>query len=314
MKVRWFLALSSATLLIGAHAANAQTVQPCPDPASCIQVEVSGGGGGAGETVPVSITFRQVPSNGQPGGPDEIAALALTLSIAPGGGGLPLRLADCTRNEDGLPAAVAPDPAISNFKVVVENAYCDGGRTHCLCPDAGSGIIPDNFINLVVYGPNPLPPPGSGAVEIPTLPAGPQSLVTIGLAIQPGAGGNIPLHVYTETADSQKPQSTAFLSVGDRLAVDQTCVPSLSQPPCSPGSTSQVVITDGLIVAEGGCLCVGDCNGDGEVTIEELLLMVNIALGAQNVSACACGDPDNSGEIDISEILQGVNNALTGCP
>ena len=59
--------------------------------------------------------------------------------------------------------------------------------------------------------------------------------------------------------------------------------------------------------------CVGDCNGDGEVTVNELIQMVNIALGTAQVSACMAGDANGDGEITINEIIAGVNNALNGC-
>jgi hypothetical protein len=60
--------------------------------------------------------------------------------------------------------------------------------------------------------------------------------------------------------------------------------------------------------------CVGDCDGSGDVTVNELITMVNIALGNQPVSACLAGDADQSGDITINEIITGVNNALNGCP
>jgi uncharacterized repeat protein (TIGR01451 family) len=59
--------------------------------------------------------------------------------------------------------------------------------------------------------------------------------------------------------------------------------------------------------------CIGDCNGDAEVTVDELLTMVNIALGNANVSACTPGDDNHDNEITIDEILTAVNHALTGC-
>jgi hypothetical protein len=312
MKGRWFIGFSTALVFaIGMQRdASAQgTVQACPDAGNCVQVAVTGGAGSVGTPLPVKISFKQAPSTGAAGGPDKTAALALTLGIS-SGSGVPLRLADCTRNADGLPASVKPDASLSNFKMVVENAYCDGGRSHCLCPDQGS-VTPDNFINLVVYGPNPLPAPGPNPIDIPTLPAGPFDMVTIDLMPQAGAGGNIPLHVYTETRDSQRPQFTAFLSIGDKVAVDQTCVPVQGQPPCSAGSTSQVAITDGMVALAGGC--VGDCNTDGEVTVDDLIIMVNIAQGSQPVSACPNGDANGDDEITIDDILQAVGKALNGC-
>jgi hypothetical protein len=59
--------------------------------------------------------------------------------------------------------------------------------------------------------------------------------------------------------------------------------------------------------------CVGDCDGSGDVTVNELITMVNIALGNTALSACPVGDADGSGEITVNEIIAAVNNALTGC-
>ncbi|GIW45766.1 MAG: hypothetical protein KatS3mg077_3048 [Candidatus Binatia bacterium] len=284
----------------------AQTVASCPEPSACAKLSVGNASGRPGEVVTIPVEFQQGAPNGSAGGIDEIAAIAFSLSIGPN-----LRLADCSEGENGLPASVRRNPAISNFRVVVENYTCTGGRTHCLCPTGGE--TPDPFVNVVVYGPDPLPTPGPNPVEIPTLPAGPQELFTIDLLIGPGASGVQPLHVYTETRDSSRPQYTAFLSVGDRLAVDQTCIPVQGAPPCqSSNPVSQVIIEDGAVDV-AGVACVGDCNGNGEVTIEELIAMVNIALGSRPVSDCAAGDESRDGEITIEEIVKAVNNALNGC-
>jgi DNA-binding beta-propeller fold protein YncE len=59
--------------------------------------------------------------------------------------------------------------------------------------------------------------------------------------------------------------------------------------------------------------CVGDCNNDQSVTVDELLIMVNIALGNASADTCSAGDANQHGEITIDEILTAVNNALTGC-
>ena len=59
--------------------------------------------------------------------------------------------------------------------------------------------------------------------------------------------------------------------------------------------------------------CVGDCDGKGTVTVDELLTMVNIALGNVGVAACEAGDRSRDGQITIDEILTAVNNALNGC-
>jgi len=59
--------------------------------------------------------------------------------------------------------------------------------------------------------------------------------------------------------------------------------------------------------------CVGDCGGEGQVTIDELLTMVNIALGTGSMAECKPGDDNDDGQITIDEILRAVNAALNGC-
>jgi len=59
--------------------------------------------------------------------------------------------------------------------------------------------------------------------------------------------------------------------------------------------------------------CVGDCDALGAVTVNNVLTMVNVALGDASVSACAAGDANGDGEITVDEILAAVQNALNGC-
>ena len=61
-------------------------------------------------------------------------------------------------------------------------------------------------------------------------------------------------------------------------------------------------------------VCVGDCGADGEVTVDELILGVNIALGNVPLDHCSVFDVDGSGEVEVNELIVGVNNALNGCP
>jgi virginiamycin B lyase len=59
--------------------------------------------------------------------------------------------------------------------------------------------------------------------------------------------------------------------------------------------------------------CVGDCDGNGQVTVDEILTMVNIALGNEVVTKCLAGDANHDGQITVDEILTAVGNALNGC-
>ncbi len=59
--------------------------------------------------------------------------------------------------------------------------------------------------------------------------------------------------------------------------------------------------------------CDGDCNSDRQVTVDEILTMVNIALGNADGSSCWAGDADHDGQVTIDEILTAVNHAINGC-
>jgi len=60
--------------------------------------------------------------------------------------------------------------------------------------------------------------------------------------------------------------------------------------------------------------CTGDCDSSSAVTVNELVTLVNIALGNTPLSTCTAGDADGSGDITINEVIAATNNALNGCP
>jgi YVTN family beta-propeller protein len=70
----------------------------------------------------------------------------------------------------------------------------------------------------------------------------------------------------------------------------------------------------GVAVAAVPQFCDGDCNGDGAVTVDEVIQAVDIALGQQAVTTCIAADSDDDDTVTVDEVLRGVNNALNGCP
>jgi len=84
--------------------------------------------------------------------------------------------------------------------------------------------------------------------------------------------------------------------------------------PCA--RLSMALVAAGLWLAASTAAraqCVGDCNSDGSVAINELIVGVNIALGTQPASACVAFQ-DQGGMVTISQLIKGVNNALGSCP
>ena len=60
--------------------------------------------------------------------------------------------------------------------------------------------------------------------------------------------------------------------------------------------------------------CEGDCDGDGAVRINELILSVNIALGIAPPRSCPAGQCSEGPPIAVNCTIRAVNNALAGCP
>jgi hypothetical protein len=116
-------------------------------------------------------------------------------------------------------------------------------------------------------------------------------------------------------------------------------------PPCTPGTICPLTLCEfgHCEVVSGSCACVpgiltptptpapptgtciGDCDGSGQVTVNELILGVNIALGSVDFSACPafdCNSDCHPGPIpatpipsvDVACLIRAVNNALDGCP
>lgn len=68
-----------------------------------------------------------------------------------------------------------------------------------------------------------------------------------------------------------------------------------------------------LVQTLSGRTCAGDCNGDGAISVDELLTAVNIALGSAPVSQCQSIDANGDGQVTVDEIIQAATRALDGC-
>lgn len=78
----------------------------------------------------------------------------------------------------------------------------------------------------------------------------------------------------------------------------------------------RIILAAGMVMAlasPGHATCAGDCSGNGEVTVEELLSGVEIALGYGSVGQCGALDVGDYGRISIDELIGAVNGHLTQC-
>src|SRR5262249_22230811 len=106
------------------------------------------------------------------------------------------------------------------------------------------------------------------------------------------------------------PPLTATAAGPDAPTATATAVP----PSPTPTATESPTATQVPSPTPTAIACVGDCNGDGVVTINELILAVNIALGLEPISACPAIDANHSREVTIEELIRPIANAQNGCP
>ncbi len=267
-----------------------------------VEVPVSDGTGS------VVVSFTQAPTMAPTGeGPDDIAAVAFSIGLPGDGAGNPL-VFDCDGGQLAS-GAVEPSAAIrDDFTVVVENESCNA-RQRCLCP--GDGQDRDDFVNIVVYGPKDLP--SGGPVEIPRLPDD-GDLLTMRLRAGEGVqeGDTVDLHIFCEQDEGvpARPQFAADLSIGDQAAIDQTV-----DRDAGDDGVSRIQCNSGTVrIVPGGATCVGDCDGNGVVAVNELIRGVNINLENADLSTCPAMDANGDGSVAINELIQAVNNNLNGCP
>ncbi|MDX2170917.1 MAG: imelysin family protein [Deltaproteobacteria bacterium] len=68
----------------------------------------------------------------------------------------------------------------------------------------------------------------------------------------------------------------------------------------------------GVVQRAAAQMCVGDCDANGAVSIDEVISGVNLALGS-DAASCAALDTDVNGDIAINELIGAVSAALDGC-
>jgi hypothetical protein len=80
-----------------------------------------------------------------------------------------------------------------------------------------------------------------------------------------------------------------------------------------PGNDIYYQCADLVLRRAAPSTCAGDCNGDGQVSVDELIAAVRILLGTGAVEGCRACDADSSGDVTVDEIIHAVGSALRGC-
>jgi hypothetical protein len=172
----------------------------------------------------------------------------------------------------------------------------------------------------------PTPTTTGGAVDTPTPTAteGPVDTET------PTATSEVTVATLTPTpTDDVTPPSTSTPTATSDMTPDPTLTPTDTEPvststptatrtatvtgtPPTATPTTTGTITPPTPTPTGEAVCVGDCDENGVVLVNEVIVCVNIALERAALSSCpACACEDNL--VNISCLVTSVNALLRGC-
>ncbi len=75
-------------------------------------------------------------------------------------------------------------------------------------------------------------------------------------------------------------------------------------------ATSMLIGATLLAVGSPASACTGNCDATCSVTVDQIIAMVNIAIGTAPISACRAGDTNGDGAVTIEEIVAAVGDAI----
>lgn len=136
-------------------------------------------------------------------------------------------------------------------------------------------------------------PSNATSTDITVVPCGPDSVCGDGLLCRDGVCG------CDTSADCHENEQCR----------DRQCIPiqrCTGPNQCTGGNRETCVAAV--------CECVGDCNLDGNVFVNEITLERRIALDQLPMSACPAADANLDGQVFVNEITLGRLNAVHGCP
>jgi hypothetical protein len=60
-------------------------------------------------------------------------------------------------------------------------------------------------------------------------------------------------------------------------------------------------------------VCAGDCDGDEEVSVVDLVVAVDLSMRGASAEVCPDADVNGDDSIGVDELVRAVRRALTGC-
>ena len=222
---------------------------------------------------------------------------------------------------NGVPDVFVRDRINSTTQRVSVDSF--GNQANSL--SAGPGISGDGrFVAFASFASNLVPEDGNAQSDVfvydrfpPGRPQGQVAIVTVGLN---GQGPNNGVSDFPVTI-SRDGRWIGFASAASNLVpndLNNELDAFLGCNPFDVFACAAATPTPGVTPTRtvDPMACAGDCNGDGSVMIDDLIRMVNIALGNApicGINGCLAGDATCDCEITVDDIIRAVQNSLQGC-
>jgi len=166
--------------------------------------------------------------------------------------------------------------------------------------------------------PTPTPPPPTASAT-PTVP--PTATATRTATVSPSRTASAsPTRTATATVAatataSASATASATQSEGTTPTPPDGTPTTPSATPTAPDATPTATGEDSPTPTPTAAppACAGDCNANGRVAINEIILAVNIALGSAPAADCRAADRNANGTVAIGELIAAVGASLDGC-
>ncbi len=196
---------------------------------------------------------------------------------------------------------------LNSYSVSVTNNVVRGGAKRGIdvlvddgAADSGTATTDNGSARVTVVSGNTTSDNGSSGI---TVQGEPSSSVTVEISNNSVTGNQGPGMLVQGVDAGSIDENAISNSVGTGLLIRRSSQLMVSRNAVNANQNGGIGLGTGEVA-------VGDCNGDGEVSVDELLVGVNVALGNQTVDACPAFDPYGNGEVTITELISGINAAL----
>lgn len=219
----------------------------------------------------------------------------------------------CGTCESVSPKPIPGLPVFCTAKPDIADQLCESSSSDP-CADDRCRVLPGNFVacrHRMKVCPDTDGNPCTDACDLETgeCAVNAPRCIPVCQLCDPGTGRCEPANLGAACDDFDVCTAQSRCELIEGFSVCMPGVPTVF----TPTPTLPVVSTAPPTASPTQGACVGDCDNDLQVRVNELVLGTNIALDLAELSECPEFDEDNDGNAEVNELVLGVTAALNGC-